>query len=69
MSDLPYARGKTFSSLDAYLAHRKTLGTIDLPYYEEVEPGRYQLVSGRGSNISPVFFTRQQLLEKYGFDC
>ena len=69
MSELPFAQGKTFATLDEYLAHLKVLGTMDLPYYEEVAPGRYQLISGRGSGQSPRFFTREQLLKKYGFAC
>lgn len=69
VAGLPHAQGKTFPNLDAYLAHLRKMGAQDRPYYKEVEPGKYQLMSGRGSNRrEPQYFTREQLLKKYGFD-
>lgn len=65
---LPHSQGKSFETLDAYLSHRKKLGAQDRPYYERVGPDQYQLMIGRGSRGKPPqYFTRRQLLEKYGF--
>lgn len=67
-SNLPHAEEKTFETLDSYLAHLKVRGAYDVPFYIEVEPGRYRLESGRGSHLNPPqFFTREELMRKYGF--
>ena len=42
VAGLPYAEGKTFTTLDAYLAHLKALAPIGVPHYEEVAPGTYE---------------------------
>lgn len=66
---LPFSKGKTFSDLDTYLAHRKELGTIDIPYYERLADGRYELITPFVRNYEGQrIFTRQELLAKYGFD-
>ncbi|MBC6981707.1 hypothetical protein [Caulobacter sp. 17J80-11] len=68
VADLPFARGKTFPTLDAYLAHLEALGAYDIPWYREVEPGVYERVSGRRPRGQPpARFTRRELVEKYGF--
>lgn len=64
---LPNAHGRTFASLDDYLAFLKQRGTMDIPYYELQPDGRYLFVRGRGTMNDPHYFTRQQLLEKFGF--
>lgn len=65
---LPFAQGQTFATLDEYLAHRRKLGAHDVPYYDEISPGRYRLVTGRGDRFSePKFFSREQLLREFGF--
>lgn len=64
---LPYARGETFQTLDAYLAHLQELGTMDIPYYERMTDGRYQLVIRRRPGQPAQIFTRAELAEKYGF--
>ena len=64
---LPYADGRTFRSLNDYLAYRKTLGRLDRPYYEEISPGLYRLVAMRRPNTPDQVFTRQQLLDLFGF--
>ena len=61
---LPHSRGKAFATLDEYLAHLKSLGPIDIPYYEEVAPGRYRKIT-RGAD--PRIYTRAELAAKYGF--
>lgn len=68
VANLPYAQGEVFGTLDEYLAHRRKLGAVDVPYYEETSPGTYRLRTGRGEQFSkPQFFTRAQLLEEFGF--
>jgi hypothetical protein len=66
--ELPYAQGKSFATLDDYLAHRAELGHRDLPWYLKREDGRYELVTGRRPpGYEPKVFTREELLELYGF--
>ncbi len=68
LTDLPYAQGLEFATLDAYLAHRETLGATDRPYYRRLKDGAYELVAGRRApGAAPEIFTREDLLEKYGF--
>jgi hypothetical protein len=65
---LPYANGREFRSLDEYLAFRKTLGTTDRPWYEEISPGIYYLKGGRRLPASRErTYTRQELMEKFAF--
>jgi len=69
VAGLPHSRGKNFATLDAYLAHRKTLGGMDLPYYRALPDGRYELMTGRAQKgRQGQIFTRRQLLEMFGFD-
>ncbi|MCV0396060.1 MAG: hypothetical protein K5872_18075 [Rhizobiaceae bacterium] len=69
-SALPFARGQSFATLDEYLAHRRRLGTMDVPYYREVSPGRYRLEGGSPTPVPAPdrIWTREELLEKYGFE-
>jgi hypothetical protein len=69
-ADLPFSQGLRFSTLDAYLAHRRKLGTMDRPFYEEIAPGLYKLRGGSpmAVPVPDVTLTRQELMEKYGFD-
>lgn len=70
MSDTPdqkSAPAARFATLDDYLAHLAKGGTMDRPYYHRLPDGRYQLIAGRGSNRNPQFFTREELLDKFGF--
>ena len=65
---LPYAKGREFETLDSYLAWREELGHRDLPWYLKREDGRYELVAGRRPpGYQPEVFTREELMEKYGF--
>ena len=65
---LPLAKGQTFPDLDSYLAHRKKLGAMDLPYYREVAPDVFQLMLGRGhGGDAPQLFTREQLRAQFCF--
>ena len=68
VTNLPFAQGKAFRTLDEYVAHRRKLGAQDVPYYEETAPGTYRLRTGRGERFSePQYFTRAQLLKEFGF--
>jgi len=67
VQDLPYAQGRTFDSLDAYLAFLKQRGKTGVPWYREVKPGLYELVSRRGPGAEPRRYTRAELLERFGF--
>jgi len=66
---LPYARGRSFASLDAYLAYlRDYSGPVGLPWYREVRPGVYQLETGNLRPNPPArLFTREQLERRFGF--
>jgi hypothetical protein len=69
-ADLPFSQGLRFATLDAYLVHRRKLGTMDRPFYEEIAPGLYKLRGGSPMAVPmpEETFTRQELMEKYGFD-
>ena len=67
IANLPYARGKTFRTLDAYLAHLERQGAIDLPYWRQVEPGVYEWVTTRVPRGEPERATRAELMRRYGF--
>jgi hypothetical protein len=65
--NLPYAFGKRFDSLDAYLAHLELrAGSIDLPWWRQLSPGVYEHVKrGRGGDRETA--TRTELLKRFGF--
>lgn len=66
---LPHAQGQSFQTLDEYLSHLRKMGAQDRPYYEKIGDNKYQLITGRGTNLRPPeIFTREMLLKKYGFD-
>ena len=65
---LPFAHGKTFATLDAYLAHRETLGAIDAPWYRCIATDRYELVTRGAPGSAVQTFTRAELAEKFGFE-
>jgi len=63
---LPYGQGLTFATLDDYLAHLRRRGAYDVPWYREVSPGVYELVSGR-TRGRPQRHTREELMRRFGF--
>jgi hypothetical protein len=67
VSGLPFSQGQSFSSLDDYLAFLQKRGAYDVPWYREVRPGVYELVSRRGPGARPQVFTREELEKKFGF--
>lgn len=66
VADLPHARGRTFHTLDEYLAHLESLGAIDLPWWREIRPGVYERVT-RVRNAPPEVATREELMRRFGF--
>lgn len=66
VADLPYARGRTFATLDEYLAHLEALGAIDLPWWREIRPGVYERVTSVRNRPREVA-TRAELMQRYGF--
>jgi len=64
---LPFSQSRSFSSLDSYLAFLKERGAHDVPWYREVRPGIYELVSRRRPGTKPQTFTREELARKFGF--
>lgn len=69
VANLPYARGRTFASLDEYLAYLEaTNPTVDLPYWRQIGPGRYQwTVRLPGSPAGQEIATREELMRRFGF--
>jgi hypothetical protein len=67
---LPLANGRTFATLDAYLAYlEKYAAPIDRSWYREIRPDIYQLETGNlRDTSSPRIFTRAQLESKFGFE-
>lgn len=65
---LPDSFGRTFASLDEYLAHlRRYAAPIDKAWYREVRPGVYERVTTMIPPRAPEIFTRAQLMERFGF--
>ena len=71
ISDLPHSQGLSFSTLDGYLAHLRSLAPQDRPYFEEIAPSQFRRVTGRrapGTEEDQTVYTRQQLLDQFGFE-
>ena len=67
VANLPFAQGRAFASLDDYLAFREKRGASDVPWYREIEPGLYELVSRRAPGAQPKTYTRAELARMFGF--
>lgn len=67
VAGLPFAQGRAFATLDDYLQFRKSRGAHDIPWYREVRPGEYELVSRRAPGAQPQLYTRDELARKFGF--
>lgn len=68
--DLPSSFGRSFATLDEYLAHlRRHAGPIDLPWYREIRPGVYEYVTSLRleESAAPKTYTREQLMREFGF--
>lgn len=68
MSGLPFSQGRSFASLDDYLAFLETRGAYDVPWYREIRPGVYELATRRRPGTPPQLSTREQLAQKFGFN-
>lgn len=66
IAKLPFARGKSFCSLDAYLAHLEIQGAIDLPWWRQVRPGIYERVKSMPGATREIA-TRAELMKRFGF--
>ena len=65
---LPFAHGRTFATLDEYLAHlRDRAGPVGQPWYRKVGTDTYELVTTRAPRGEPQIFTREQLMRRFGF--
>jgi hypothetical protein len=65
---LPDSFGRTFATLDEYLAHlRRYAAPIDKPWYREVRPGVYERVTTIVPGREPQIYTRAQLMARFGF--
>ena len=67
VADLPYARGRSFASLDEYLEFRRRGGAMDLPWYKEVAPDVFELQTSIRPAPPPRRFTRAELAAQFGF--
>ena len=68
VAGLPFAQGKSFATLDEYLAHLQARGAYDVPWYRETSPGVYVRVTGRGKGAGAArTYTRGELAREFGF--
>ena len=66
--NLPSSFGKSFATLDDYLEHlARYAGPVDLPWYREIRPGLFELVTTMRPAPAPKTSTREQLMREYGF--
>lgn len=67
--NLPSSHGRSFATLDEYLAHlRDRAGPIGQAWYREIRPGVYELVTTLRPRGEPEIYTREQLMERFGFN-
>lgn len=67
IGNLPFARGRSFHTLDEYLAWREQLGAMDFPWYREVAPDIYELQTNMRPKPEKTRFTRAELEQQFGF--
>ena len=67
VAGLPFAHGRSFCTLDEYLAHlEKAAAPIDQPWWKEVRPGVFQHIS-TGTSAGHETATRAELMKRFGF--
>jgi hypothetical protein len=67
VAGLPFSHGKTFRTLDEYLAHlERYAAPIDQPWWREIRPGVYEHVK-RMPDAPRETATRAELMERFGF--
>lgn len=67
IANLPFSQGRSFASLDEYLDFLETRGAYGVPWYRQIRPGVYELVSRRGPGAEPQTFSREELAREFGF--
>lgn len=69
VSGLPHSDGKSFATLDQYLAHLKAYAApIGRPWYREIRPGVFEIQRGSLRNgTTPPVYTREELERRFGF--
>ncbi len=66
---LPFAPPqRVFSSLEDYLQYRREAATMGAPILEQVGPDRFRETAGRLMSRSVREYTRNELLQMYGFE-
>ena len=67
VAGLPFSHGKSFRSLDEYLAHLERFAApIDQPWWREIRPGVYEHVK-RLPGAPREVATREELMKRFGF--
>lgn len=67
VAGLPFSHGKSFRTLDEYLAHlERHAAPIDQPWWREIRPGVYEHVK-RLPGAPREEATREQLMKRFGF--
>ena len=67
VANLPFAKGRRFRTLDAYLEFlRCHAAPIDQPWWREVRPGVYEHVK-RMPGAKREVATRAELMKRFGF--
>ena len=67
VAGLPFSHGKTFRTLDAYLAHlERHAQPIDQPWWRQIRPGVYEHVK-RMRGAPREIATREELMKRFGF--
>lgn len=67
VAGLPFSHGKSFRSLDDYLAHlQRHAAPIDQPWWREIRPGIYEHVK-RMPGAPRETATRAELMRRFGF--
>lgn len=64
----PHSVTQNDDPLDQYLSSLERGGAMDKAFYLKLPDGRYQLIEGRDSNRNPKYFTREELLRKFGIE-
>ncbi len=67
VAKLPFSHGRTFRTLDEYLAHlERNAAPIDQPWWREIRPGVYEHVK-RMPGAPREQATRAELMKRFGF--
>ena len=67
VAGLPFSHGKSFRTLDEYLAHlERYAAPIDQPWWREIRPGVYEHVK-RMPGAQRETATRAELMKRFGF--